>query len=226
MSSPSRQIKCVVVGDGTVGKTCMLISYTTDSFPVQYVPTVFDNYSAQMTLDNHTVNLGLWDTAGQEDYDRLRPLSYPQTDVFVLCFSIVSPVSFDNVATKWIPEIRQHCPDAPILLVGTKLDLRDDANPRAGSTEDRPPITKSQGQKCAQKIKAVKYLECSALTQQGLKQVSGTLECLMILFYESRIVFFLKLSVGGNGYCHVFEDAVRAVINPKPLKQKKSCTIL
>ncbi|RCN34293.1 Ras family protein [Ancylostoma caninum] len=194
MSSPSRQIKCVVVGDGTVGKTCMLISYTTDSFPVQYVPTVFDNYSAQMTLDNHTVNLGLWDTAGQEDYDRLRPLSYPQTDVFVLCFSIVSPVSFDNVATKWIPEIRQHCPDAPILLVGTKLDLRDEANPRSTGTEDRPPITKSQGQKCAQKIKAVKYLECSALTQQGLKQV--------------------------------FEDAVRAVINPKPLKQKKSCTLL
>lgn len=194
MSSPSRQIKCVVVGDGTVGKTCMLISYTTDSFPVQYVPTVFDNYSAQMTLDNHTVNLGLWDTAGQEDYDRLRPLSYPQTDVFVLCFSIVSPVSFDNVATKWIPEIRQHCPDAPILLVGTKLDLRDEANPRATTNEDRPPITKSQGQKCAQKIKAVKYLECSALTQQGLKQV--------------------------------FEDAVRAVINPKPLKQKKSCTIV
>ncbi|TKR81603.1 hypothetical protein L596_015448 [Steinernema carpocapsae] len=172
MSAPSRQIKCVVVGDGTVGKTCMLISYTTDSFPVEYVPTVFDNYSAQMTVDGHSVNLGLWDTAGQEDYDRLRPLSYPQTDVFVLCFSIVGPVSFDNVQTKWIPEIRHHCPDAPIILIGTKQDLRDDSDTlRSLAAEGKAPITKSQGQKVASRIKAVKYLECSALTQQGLKAV-------------------------------------------------------
>ncbi|KAK0406324.1 hypothetical protein QR680_018505 [Steinernema hermaphroditum] len=195
MSAPSRQIKCVVVGDGTVGKTCMLISYTTDSFPVEYVPTVFDNYSAQMTVDGHSVNLGLWDTAGQEDYDRLRPLSYPQTDVFVLCFSIVGPVSFDNVQTKWIPEIRHHCPDAPILLIGTKQDLRDDADTlRTLAAEGKAPITKSQGQKVASRIKAVRYLECSALTQQGLKAV--------------------------------FEEAVRAVISPKPAKKKRSCAII
>ncbi|CAI5455509.1 unnamed protein product [Caenorhabditis angaria] len=195
MSSPSRQIKCVVVGDGTVGKTCMLISYTTDSFPLQYVPTVFDNYSSQMSIDGNIVNLGLWDTAGQEDYDRLRPLSYPQTDVFILCFSVVSPVSFDNVATKWIPEIRQHCPDAPVILVGTKLDLRDEPEPiRALQAEGRAPITKSQGQKMAQRIKAVKYLECSALTQHGLSSV--------------------------------FEDAVRSILNPKPIKKKKSCNVM
>ena len=72
-----------------------------------------------MTVNGQTINLGLWDTAGQEDYDRLRPLSYPSTDIFILCFSVVSPVSYDNIVSKWIPEIRKCCPETPILLVGT-----------------------------------------------------------------------------------------------------------
>lgn len=70
--------------------------------------------------------LGLFDTAGQEDYDRLRPLSYPQTDVFLVCFSVVSPSSFENVKEKWVPEITHHCQKTPFLLVGTQIDLRDD----------------------------------------------------------------------------------------------------
>lgn len=70
---------------------------------------------------------GLFDTAGQEDYDRLRPLSYPQTDVFLVCFSVVSPSSFENVKEKWVPEITHHCQKTPFLLVGTQIDLREDA---------------------------------------------------------------------------------------------------
>lgn len=170
--SSGRPIKCVVVGDGTVGKTCMLISYTTDSFPGEYVPTVFDNYSAPMVCDGVPVSLGLWDTAGQEDYDRLRPLSYPQTDVFLICFSVVSPSSFENVTSKWCPEIKHHCPDSPILLIGTKIDLREDKEAlQALADNGQAPLRREQGQKLANKIRAIKYLECSALTQRGLKQV-------------------------------------------------------
>lgn len=166
-------IKCVIVGDGAVGKTCMLISFTTKVFPTSYVPTVFDNYCANITVDGKNVSLGLWDTAGQEDYDRLRPLSYPDTDVFVICFSIVCPPSFDNVSIKWVPEVRHHCPKVPILLVGTKLDLRShkDALDMLDKEYKSGPISADMGIAKAQEIGAATYMECSAATQTGLSEV-------------------------------------------------------
>nr|KAG5713912.1 hypothetical protein BaRGS_024539 [Batillaria attramentaria] len=132
----------------------------------------FDNYSANVMVDGRPVNLGLWDTAGQEDYDRLRPLSYPQTDVFLLCFSIASPASFENIRAKWYPEVSHHCPNTPIVLVGTKQDLRESPEVlEALKQKQLEPVSAVKGQTMAKDIGAVKYLECSALTQRGLKLV-------------------------------------------------------
>ncbi|XP_072889822.1 ras-related C3 botulinum toxin substrate 1-like isoform X3 [Hemitrygon akajei] len=155
-----------------VGKTCILITYTTNEFPEEYIPTVFDNYSTTVTVDGQAVNLGLWDTAGQEDYDRLRPLSYPQTDVFVICFSLVSPPSFINVHPKWSSEIKHHCPNTPIILVGTKMDLRDDKEMIEKLKErNMAPISREEGELKAKEIGAVKYVESSASKQEGLKTI-------------------------------------------------------
>ncbi|CAJ0627184.1 467_t:CDS:2 [Entrophospora sp. SA101] len=138
----------------------------------EYIPTVFDNYSANIAVDGNPISMALWDTAGQEDYDRLRPLSYPQTDVFLICFSTVSQASFENVRTKWYPEISHHCPGVSIILVGTKLDLRDDRDTLLKLRQkNQAPLTYPQGLQLAKDINAVRYMECSALTQKGLKSI-------------------------------------------------------
>lgn len=165
-------IKCVVVGDGAVGKTCLLISYTTNKFPSEYVPTVFDNYAVTVMIGDEPYTLGLFDTAGQEDYDRLRPLSYPQTDVFLICFSVTSPASFENVREKWLPEVCHHCPGTPCIIVGTQIDLRDDpAVVEKLLRQRQAPITTELGERLARETGAIRYVECSALTQKGLKNV-------------------------------------------------------
>jgi len=165
-----QNVKCVVVGDGAVGKTSLLISYTENRFPVDYVPTVFDNFTTGVEVDGKLINFALWDTAGQEEYARLRALSYPETDVFLLCFSVVSPASFDNIKTKWYPEISHHCPGAKCILVGTKIDLREDKATMENLKGERAP-TYEMGKKMAEDIGAEAYFECSALTQEGLKKV-------------------------------------------------------
>jgi Ras-related C3 botulinum toxin substrate 1 len=168
-----RHIKCVVVGDGAVGKTSLLLSYTTNAFPTEYHPTVFDNYSANLMVDGIEVNLQLWDTAGQEDCKRIRPLAYTQTDVFLICFSLVSPTSLENVKNMWLPELKTHCPSTPYILVGMKSDLRDKFDKQAAElgSKDLDPIWSSHGEAMKKTIGAQLYLECSARTGHNQRLV-------------------------------------------------------
>ena len=141
-------------------------SFVEDKFPQNYVPTVFDMHTKDIIVDGKNCLLTLWDTAGQEDYDRIRPLSYPDTDVFIVCFALDNPESLDNINSKWIPELKHHSKNAKIILVGTKFDLRK------SSREDCIP--ESKGRNASKEIEAFKYIECSAMTQDGLYEVFDT----------------------------------------------------
>ncbi|VDM41371.1 unnamed protein product [Toxocara canis] len=155
--------KVVIVGDGACGKTSLLIVFCKDQFPDVYVPTVFENCVADIEVDGKQVELALWDTAGQEDYDRLRPLSYPDADVILICFSIDSPDSLENIPEKWVPEVRHFCPNVPIILVGNKKDLRGDPQTvRELIKMKQEPVRPEQGRVIAEQIGAFAYLECSA----------------------------------------------------------------
>ena len=163
--------KLVVVGKSdAVGKSSLLITYNTGSFPGEYIPSVgYDHWIERKTVDAIEVNFAMWDTRGQEDYDRLRPLAYPHTDVFLLCFSVDEPMSLKNVKERWYPELNHHCPETPILLVGTKEDLRDDN--RREPLKASPLVSAEEGLKTAKDIGARGYAECSALSGRGVAEV-------------------------------------------------------
>ncbi|XP_047433240.1 rho-related GTP-binding protein RhoU-like isoform X2 [Mugil cephalus] len=169
-SAPERKVNCVLVGDGAVGKTSLVVSYTTNGYPTEYVPTAFDNFTVMVVVDGKPVRLQLCDMAGQDELERLRPLCYKNADVFLLCYSVVRPCSFRNLTNKWVPEIRQHCPGAPIVLVGTQVDLREDVQVLIHLAQNQErPVGSDEGRQLALELGAVSFAECSALTQKNLK---------------------------------------------------------
>ncbi|OCK95723.1 uncharacterized protein K441DRAFT_555138 [Cenococcum geophilum 1.58] len=168
----SVQRKLVLLGDGACGKTSLLNVFTRGYFPTVYEPTVFENYVHDVFIDNVHVELSLWDTAGQEEFDRLRSLSYDDTHAIMLCFSVDSPDSLENVETKWVGEIAENCPGVKLVLVALKCDLRrreeadDDENPQP----EKPMINYDEGLKVAERIRALRYLECSAMKNRGVNE--------------------------------------------------------
>ncbi|KAJ3279771.1 GTP-binding protein Rho1 [Borealophlyctis nickersoniae] len=163
---PGLRRKIVVVGDGATGKTVLLRSFVFQQPRLQYIPTVFETYAADLPLNGKVWELALWDTAGQEDYDRLRPLSYPDSHAIFICFSLDSLDSLEDVEEKWIGEVRHFCMGLPVYLVGLKADLKNRQNTRGWEN-----VSSAQGMEVARKIGAAGYVECSAKTGHGVNQL-------------------------------------------------------
>ncbi|XP_048852415.1 rho-related GTP-binding protein RhoH [Brienomyrus brachyistius] len=158
-------VKCVLVGDSAVGKTALLVRFTSETFPDSYKPTVYENTGVEVFMDGVQISLGLWDTAGNDTFRQIRPMSYQQADVVLLCYSVANISSYASVRNKWIGEVRAHLPSIPVLVVAMQTDQRE-MGPQRGSC-----VTAMEGKQLARDIRAKGYLECSALSNRGIQQV-------------------------------------------------------
>ena len=160
----SNIIKCVLIGDDMVGKTSLLITYSSNIFPHVYVPSVLDTYVVNVNIENDTYRLGLYDTASQYDYEN----NLIDADIFIVCFSLNSSTSLQNVDKIWIPKLEHFNSKASILLVGLQSDVKKD-------------ILSIKANQIAQQ-KQLKYIECSAKTNNGVNNV----------FNQSILIFLNK----------------------------------
>ncbi|KAI8725686.1 hypothetical protein NCS52_00140300 [Fusarium sp. LHS14.1] len=162
--------KVTVIGP-VGGKTALIRTFVEKKYPPEYLlPTRFDNYVADLDI-GCTLELAIWDTAGLEDYARLRPLSYPDTDLFLLCFDIGRSDLLSDVEDVWIPEVRKDNRKTPVILVGFRKDVRECPPSRGELGSKGDPVLWVTGEALARKIGAAMYMECSAKTGEGVEAV-------------------------------------------------------
>ncbi|XP_055724042.1 rho-related GTP-binding protein RhoF-like isoform X1 [Salvelinus fontinalis] len=139
---------------------------------MKYAPSVFEKYVSTVTYGGKEIRLNLYDTAGQDDYDRLRPLSYQNANLVLVCYDVTNPTSFENVLIKWYPEVNHFCRDVPVILIGCKTDLRKDKErTRRLKAMDQAPITYTQGEETRRHMSAELYLECSAKYRENVEDI-------------------------------------------------------
>lgn len=172
MTQQKISAKITLIGEGNTGKSSMLHRLMSKDFTKSYRPTIFEHFEKDILIKNKPITLEIWDTAGQEDYDRLMPLNYPNTEILIICFSIANMETYKRVKHKWIPEINHYSPNTSIVLVGCKTDLRYDS----GLIEElvkrgESCISSEMGRELCSEIKGMAYFECSALENKGVNEV-------------------------------------------------------
>jgi small GTP-binding protein len=171
-----QHVKCSVLGGENKHRVALLITYTRSTFPPKDRCVLFETCTAVITVEDVQVYLYLWDIPYLGRVDNLRSLLYPGTRVLVICFSLVSPSSLEDVQELWLPEIKERCPAVPYILVGLLSDVRDSFEERAEEYRSRgwEPIPTAKGEEMKKVIGARAYIECSAKTQYNVKEVFAT----------------------------------------------------
>jgi small GTP-binding protein len=170
--SPSIKFKITVVGGPSVGKTALLLAYSTHDILPEYLPPIYSLYEVKCDVHGREVTLALWDSAGADIDEWIRACAYEGTDVFLLCFPVSDPKSFATVTTKWLVELRHLVKDPAIMIVGTKKDLRtDEATLKRLAAAGEAFVTPADGQAMAAESKVVGYVECSARKRDGVDAV-------------------------------------------------------
>ncbi|KAJ1303099.1 hypothetical protein OPQ81_011300 [Rhizoctonia solani] len=164
--------KLVIAGDDTCGKRSLLYVFCKGKFPEVYVPTVLENCVVDVEVDGARIELELYAMTGRDSYDPLRPLTYLDSHVILVCFAIDSPDSLNAVQKRWIPEVRRFHVGISIILVGCKQDLRQDPERiKELSKTNQRLVTCEEGMAVARSIGACWYLECSAKSGEGIHDV-------------------------------------------------------
>lgn len=160
-------VQCTVVGDGMVGKTCLSLAFSKSATPDDYVATVFENYAGNLSVNADDYTISIFDSAGQHDYESLREFTYRDSEVFVVCYSVVDRESFESVKDFWLPEMKQSMlRKKPFILVATQSDLRNTTDYDADM-----PITTEEGAALAKEIGAAGFVECSVAQQNSVRKV-------------------------------------------------------
>lgn len=163
------QFKIVIVGDSGCGKTSLFNSYIRGSFPREYEPTIFENHRSFVQRENgDIISADLWDTAGQEEYERLRRLSYQDADLVIIAYNINSSDSLSNIPDVWAIETLTYSPGSLILLVGLKSDMEWNVNPL-------------EAERVAREIGAIGHIQCSSLMGDN---INGVFDCVFNAVYN------------------------------------------
>ncbi|KAM9431740.1 rho-related GTP-binding protein RhoN-like [Clarias gariepinus] len=220
----ARRCKVVVVGDSRCGKTALLHVFAKDSYPESYVPTVFENYTASFEIDKRRIELNMWDTSGSNYYDNVRPLAYPDSDAVLICFDISRPETLDNVLKKWQIETQEYCPNAKVVLVGCKLDMRTDMNTLRELSKLRLiPVTHEQGTSLARQIGAAAYAECTSKNSEDSVRDVFHIATVTTVGHETQR---LKRSGSRRGLKHTSQNPQRSEILERRKDRVKSCMLM